>query len=290
MVAGQRPGVRRVTLALAAAVAMPMAAQAAAPPGVRVVTPQEMAAAMAESQGYNLLATTNGPRFQSEVVLRLARQAQASDPRRTPLFLGHREWFLAYLERTGLTAEKAPLFVRLADQYGQDMIVDYRREKVIQQAAPAALPQMALNVCIWWPRAPGSPGSYSYEDMLSTPRLKVTNERVITYRLLDYGDTTVFHQVEGLRGRPTTGILGVLFQLIGEGHVVESRMGLAADGLQVSRARARKLIIEVAPTVTVYPDGRTEKDVPSGRADLAALERRLRQPLAVEHPPIDCGR
>ena len=182
------------------------------------------------------------------------------------------------------------MFVRLPDQYGQDMTVDYRREKVIQQAAPAALPQMALSVCIWWPRAAGTPGSYSYEDLLSTPRLKVTNERVITYRLLDYGDTTVFHQVEGLRGRPTTGILGLLFQVIGEGHVVESRMGLAADGLQVSRARARKLMIEVATTVTVYPDGRTEKDVPSGRADLAAIEARLKRPLDLKHPPLDCGR
>jgi hypothetical protein len=280
----------RTTLALAAAVAMPISAPAAAPPGVRAVTQQEMAAAMAESQGYNLLATTNGPRFQSEVVLRLARQAQASDPRRTPLFLGHREWFLAYLERTGLSAEKAPLFIRLPDQYGQDMVVDYRREKVIEQAAPATLPKMALNVCIWWPRVPGSPGSYSYEDALSTPRLKVTNERRITYRLLDYGDMRVFHDVEGLRGRPTTGVLGLLFQVIGEGHVVESRMALSGDGVQVSRARARKLMIEVATTVTVYPDGRTEKDVPAARADLVALERRLKQPLAVDHPPIDCGR
>jgi hypothetical protein len=277
-------------LALAAALAMPIAAPAATPPGVRVVTQREMGAAMAESQGYNLLATTNGPRFQSEVLLRLARQAQASDPRRTPLFLGHREWFLAYLERTGLTADKAPLFVRLSAQYGQDIVVDYRREKVIRQAAPAAIPGMALNVCLAWPRAAGSPGSYSYEDTLSTPRLKVTSERVISYRLLDYGDMTVFHEVEGIRGRPTTGILGVLFQVIGEGHVVENRMALAADGVQVSRARARKLMIEVAPTLTVYPDGRTEKDVPPGREDLAALERRLKQPLAVEHPPIDCSR
>ena len=106
----------------------------------------------------------------------------------------------------------------------------------------------------------------------------MTNERVITYRLLDYGDFTVFHDVDGLRGRPTTGVLGVLFQVIGEGGVVESRMALAPDGLQVSRARARKLMIEVATTVTVHPDGRTEKDVPAGRADLAAVEARLKRP------------
>lgn len=258
-------------------------------PGVRVVGQQEIAAAMAESQGYNLLATTNGARLQSEVLLRLARRAQAADPQRTPLFLGHREWFLAYLQRTGLTADKAPVFIRLSDQYGQDMVVDYRPERVVR-AAPAALPRRALNVCIWWPRARGSATSYSYEDTLSTPRLKVTNERAITYRLLDYGDMTVFHELEGMRGRPTSGILGVLFQVIGEGSVVENRMALAADGLQVSRARVRKLMIELNTTLTVYADGRTEKDVPPGRSDLAALEARLKRPLELAHPPLECGR
>ena len=276
-------------LLLALAIAQAGAPPAAVPPGVRVVGRQEIAEAMAGSQGYNLLATTNGPRFQSEVVLRLARRAQQSDPSGTPLFFGHREWFLAYLERTGVSAGQAPVFIRLPHDYGQDMIVDYRREKVVQRAAPAA-PRLALNVCIWWPRRAGGPGSYSYEDNLSTPRLKVTNERVVSYRLLDYGDTIVFHAVDGLRGRPTSGILGLLFQVIGEGHVVESRMGLAADGLQVSRARARKLMIEVATTVTVYPDGRTEKDLPPGRTDLAAIEARLKQPLDVAHPPLACGR
>ena len=44
-----------------------------------------------------------------------------------------------------------------------------------------------------------------------------------------------------------------------------------------------------APVRSAKPTGRTEKDVPAGRADLAALERRLKQPLAIEHPPIDCG-
>ena len=283
---------RRCRLLVAASVCAPLVhplAAADVPPGVRVVSQQEIAAAMTESQGYNLLATTNGPRFQSEVVLRLARRAQAADPQRTPLFLGHRAWFLAYLQRTGLTEDKAPVFIRLPDQYGQDMIVDYRRERVIERAAPAALPRLALSVCIWWPRGRGSVGSYSYEDTLSTPRLKVTNERVVTYRLLDHPDMTVFHQIEGLRGRPTSGILGVLFQVIGEGSVVENRMALAADGVQVSRARVRKLMIELTTTVTVYPDGRTEKDVPPGRADLAALEARLKQPLDIRHPPLECG-
>ena len=134
---------------------------------------------------------------------------------------------------------------------------------------------------------PHRPAS-SYEDTLSTPQLKVTNERVITYRLLDYGDMMVFDEITGFRGRPTTGLLGLLFQVIGEGHVVESRVAVAPGGLQITRARAKK-VFEVATTVTVYPDGRTEKDLPPGRGDLAPIEARLKQPLRLRYLPMACG-
>ena len=256
--------------------------------GARVVERDLILQAMQASQGYSLTSTTNGPRFQSEVLLRLASDAEARDPRRQPLFIGHREWFDAYLERTGLTRDRAPLFVRLPDDYGQDAIVDYRPERVVTGMPAVNAPLRALNVCIWWPEREDGAKSYSYEDTLSTPQLKVTNERVITYRLLDYRDVLVFNEITGLRGRPTTGILGMLFQIIGEGNVVESRIAVAADGLQITRARARKLF-EVATTVTVHPDGRTEKDVPSGRPDLVAIDGRLKQPLRLRHPPMECG-
>jgi hypothetical protein len=80
----------------------------------------------------------------------------------------------------------------------------------------------------------------------------------------------------------------MLFQLIGEGSVVESRIAVATDGLQITRARARK-IFEVATTVTVHPDGRTEKDVPPARPDLDAIDARLKQALRLRHPPMECG-
>jgi hypothetical protein len=258
--------------------------------GARVVERDEILQAMQQSRGYEVTATTNGPRFQSEVILRLVAAAETRDPRgRQPLFIGHREWFDAYLLRTGLTRDRAPQFVRLADEYGQDSIVDFRREAVLAAAPAVNAPLRAANVCIWWANREGAPPSYSYEDLLATPHLKVTNERVITYRLLDFGDMTVFNEITGLRGRPTSGVLGMLFQVIGEGSVVESRVAVARDGLQITRARARKLLIEVATTVTVHPDGRTEKDVPPGRSDLTAITTRLEQPLRLRHPAMECG-
>jgi hypothetical protein len=272
-----------------ALVLLAVAGSPAAAAGVpRPVGRQEILQAMRESQGYDPTATTNGVRFQSEVLRRLARQARARDPAQAPLFIDHQEWFRAYLEKTGLSAERAPLFMRLAYDHAQDMEVDYRRERVLEGVEPGPPPQLALNVCIWWPEGADRPRKYSYEDLLASPRVKVTNERLLSYRLLDFGDMTVFGDIRGLRGRPTSGILGLLFQLIGEGHLVENRMAVSEDGLQVSRARARKSFFEVVSTVTVYPDGRMEKDLPPGRPDLAALEARLKRPLKLVHPPLEC--
>jgi hypothetical protein len=254
----------------------------------RPVSRQEILEAMAATQGYNLRATTNGPRFQSEVLRRLVREARARDLEQRPLFIGHEEWFSAYLERAGLSAEGAPVFVQLAHRFGQDMQVDYRTDRVVAEVSSGPAPVLAVNVCIWWPAQQGAADSYSYEDDLSTPRLKVTNERVISYRLLEFADVTLFGDVQGLRGRPTSGILGLLFRLIGEGRIVENRMALSADGLQVARARARKALFEVVSTVTVYPDGRTEKDLPAGRPDLAALDVVLKRPLAVRYQTMPC--
>src|SRR3989442_6989254 len=138
----------------------------------RTTPRQQILEAMRESRGYDLTATTNGARFQSEVLRQLARRAQASDPSRSPLFIDHRDWFGAYLDRTGLAAEAAPPFVRLGRDYGQDMVVDYRPEKVLDATEPGPRPAIALNVCIWWPEDSGRPGNYSYEDLLSKPRLK----------------------------------------------------------------------------------------------------------------------
>ena len=143
---------------------------------------------------------------------------------------------------------------------------------------------------IGWPASRGGKDHYSYEDKLSVPDLKVTNERVITYRLLDFGDMVAYDEVEGLRGRPTEGFLGVLFEIIGEGHIEWSRMAVSASGLQVSRARASKGFFHVESSVTVFPDGRVEKDLPPDRPELVPLDKRVRQPLQIRYRPLDRAR
>jgi hypothetical protein len=254
-----------------------------APPPPRRLSQAEILSAMSASQGYNITATTNGPRFQAEVLMRLARQAKTDHPDGPELLIGHAEWFHAFLERAGLSKDKAPIFARLAFEHRQDLQIDYRADRVVDVSSDR--PDFAASIRMWWPDGPGSPDSYSYADLFSTPNLKVTNQRVVVYRLLDLGGMVVYGRIEGLRGRPTSGLLGTLFQLIGEGDLKESRMLLAPDGMQVSRTRAEKWTFGVTQTITVHPDGRAEKDTPPNRPDLAALAARLEVPLRVRYRP-----
>jgi hypothetical protein len=272
--------------ALALPAYTPASPAVAPPPGHQVVTCGELLAAMRASRGFDPTATANGARLQAEVLLRLVRAAHARDPHGPPLFLDHETWFSAFLERTGLAADKAPLYARLARENGQDTAVDHRRERVLEGVLEGPEPLLAANVYVGWPDAPGAPQQFSYEDTLSTPRLEVTMKRVITYRLVDYGDMLLYGEIRGLRGRPTSGVLGALFHLIGEVPIVESRMALSADGLQISRGRGKKGLIDVTTTVTLTPEGRAEKGLPPGRADLQALEQRLKRKLRLAFKPL----
>lgn len=251
----------------------------------RAVSRGEILAAMEHSRGYELTATANGPRLQAEVLLRVIADAERKDPARRPLLFGHREWYEAFLERTQLPASRAPLYVRLPYEMGQDLVADWRRERVIDEVLEGPNPLRAANVRIYWEEAPGRPEQYSYDDTLSEPKLRVTQSRVITYRLVDYGDRLWYAQIEGLRGRPTSGALGAIFALIGETTVVQSWSASAPDGTQVARGQGRKWWFDRTETVTVLPSGRGDRGVPPDRPDLAALEKRLQEPLAIRFRP-----
>jgi hypothetical protein len=251
---------------------------------VQRVPREPILAAMRESQGYELTATANGPRLQAEVLLRLVRSARERDPQGAPLFIDRGDWFAAFLERTGLPPERAPLYARLAYEHAQHTLVEYREARVVAAAEPR--PIAAANVLVYWERGPGRRESYSYDDDRASPRLRVTCRRVIRYRLLDYGDRIVYAEVRGLRGRPTSGVLGALFDLIGEASILETRMAVSPDGFQVSRGRGRKAFFDATVTVTIDPSGRAVKGLPRDRPDLRALEARLKQPLRLVFVPF----
>ena len=254
---------------------------------VRIVTRDEILKAMQMHRGYDPTATTNVARFQAEVLLQLARQARELDPKGPRILIKHDDWFWAFLDINELSLEEAPTFALLAYQHKQDQLVDYCSDHVIKKIEKGAVPELAVNVKVSWPKTSELPSKYSFKDTLSTPNLKVTNHRLITYRLLDFGEMIVYDDIRGLTGRPTTGILSLLFRVIGEGRVVQSKMTISEDGLQINRAKAKKGPIKVTTTVTVRPDGHISKGIPSDRPDLLALEARLKQPIKIKYVPFN---
>jgi hypothetical protein len=277
-----------VALALAGRYAPHAYADPPAPPSepLCVVSRAEVLAAMRECGGYSLTATSNNARLQAEVVLRLIREAERTDPERRPLLIGHREWYEAFLRRTGLSKEGAPLAVRISNDLEQDLLVDYRAERVVGAVLQGPQPLTVANVWIYWPEGPSKPDRHSYDDTHSNPTLRVTQERLISYRLVDYGDRLWYADIHGLHGRPTSGSLGALFALIGEAMVVESRSATAPDGALVVRSHARKWGFDRTETMTVSRNGHVHHGIPPGRQDLTALGARLEEPLAIRFLPL----
>ena len=255
-----------------------------------VVDRSEVLAAMRQHYGgYELTSTTNGA-WLADVVFYLARQAREHDPDGPPLFIGHEEWFRSFLEVTGHTEHTVPRYALLNYRYEQNMEVDYRLDRVIREVVEGPIPDLAVNVRIRWADRPGRPDHYSYIDTFSTPHVKVTNWQVVTYRLLDFGDWVVYDEIEGITARPMSGVLALLLQVIGEGRITHSRMATAKDGIQVSWTRAEKAYMKVMTTVTIYPDGTIDMDVPDGRPDLLKLEERLKQPMEIDYVELSDDR
>jgi hypothetical protein len=251
------------------------------------VSYDEMLAAMETQENYNVLATTNVARFQSSVLLNIARRTQQKNPENKILFLHFRDWYNACKAYTGYTDREMPEYSRLAVEFQQNQLLDLRQEKICKKINNGRKPKFAMNVVVGWEKELNLPAYYSFVDTLSEPVLKARNARLISYRILDFGDMVAYDDMTGLSGQPASGILGLIFKLIGEGQVMWSRYTITDDGLQVNRARAKKGIFEIESTLTVYPDGTAIKNLPANRSDLQIYEKLLSQPLDIDYYPIE---
>lgn len=236
------------------------------------------------------MATTNVARFQANVILRLARQAKAQNPNGPPLFIAHDAWFRALLQHLGLDEITAPKYARLAYENKQDQLIEYCDDCVVAEIRTGPQPLLSVTITVFWPDTPDAPSHYSFEDTLAVPRLLVTNHQHISYRLLDFGNMIMYDEISGLTGRPTSGVLGLLFNLIGEGRILQSRIAITDDGLQIVKTSAKKGFFNVSPTVTVWHNGRMEKGVPEDRQDLSSLLDKLNQSIEFEYKQVDGAR
>jgi hypothetical protein len=232
---------------------------------------------------FDITATTNGARFQGDVLLHLADRARERNPAGSPLFIDHEDSFEAYLQVARLTREQAPVFVRKAYEHRQAQLIEYRQDAVVALVDVGPKPHRAIAVTACWPDRPGQPRSFSYEDTYSVPNLRVTNQRVVTYKLVKFGDFTLYDQVSGVSGKPTSGFLGALFALLGDSQVLQSRSAVTADGLQIVRAHAKWGFINKNPIVTIQKNGRAEETLDRSRDDIRQIEATLKREIRIRY-------
>ncbi len=243
--------------------------------------------AMETQRGYNVTATTNVARFQAMVLLKIAKTLHNRDSTAEIIFLDNREWYRAFKHYTQLSDREMPTFSRLAIDYQQDQVIDLRQSRIIKKNKTGPKPEFAINVIVGWDKNKIGSSYYTFNDTLSQPGLKVKNQSQITYRILEFDDFILYDDMRGISGQPTSGILGIIFRLIGEGQVMWSKFTITPTGLQINRARAKKGIFEIESTLTIYPDGNTLKNLPDDQPELKPYETLLTRPTSIEYFPIE---
>jgi len=253
---------------------------------VRRVSREIIETAMAEQAalGYNLLASTNSSRFETSVLLAIVRSAMAAGEEGPPLLLHHVDWYEAYRSVLGLEPRDVPEYIALAHEFGQDRIIDFHPARTTIEIKEGFEPEQVVRVKVGWPEEPGTPDRYTFTDTTTSPNLRITNRRQISYWLLDYGNFIVQDKIEGVQARPLGGALGTLFSIVGDGSAKQNRIAIAEDGLMVTYATAKKGPFRVQPLTLTYPDGTVETEFPPDRHDLLQLTYRVKLPLEVEYP------
>jgi len=269
---------------------MPASADAASVQGECshvLVDTDTMREVMSGIRGYDTSATTNQSRFVADFLFALARRPEITDPSGTFQVQPER-FFEAWLDVAGKRADQAPVSMRKVLEYGQRFVIDTRMSVRISPASSEA--RQVLGVRASWPDAPDDAEHYSYHDTMAEPSIRLRHDRIITYQLIDFGDFVAYENMQGIRGRPTSGALGALFNLLGMAEILQSRFAVAEDQTQVNRSRVKKLFSFTALT-TISPEGVAQRGIPDDRNDLRALADRLEAEIqieAVDSIPVAC--
>jgi len=235
------------------------------PPVVSTETLREVIVAI---DGYDTAAAPNQGRFVAEVLFALAQRVKADGG--TRFRIQPDRFFAAWLEARDVAAEDAPVSMRRVLEFDQRFYVNIAPELRLDGPRP----EQALAVRVSWPEGKDRPDHYEWEDTRSSPSVRMRQERVIRYLLLDFGDWVAYENMRGVAGQPTSGALGALFGILGMANIGSSRHAVAADGTQISRTRSRK-VFGFTTLATIAPDGTAERGLPDDRDDLRTLADRL---------------
>lgn len=242
---------------------------------------------MSGIHGYDTAAATNQSRFVADFLFALARRPEIIESSGTFQVQPER-FFEAWLDVTGKRSDQAPVSMRKVLEHGQRFVVDSRPTVRISPSTIEARQVLAVRAS--WPAVPGAADHYSYHDTTAEPSVRIRQSRVITYQLIDFGDFVAYENMQGIRGRPTSGALGALFGLLGAAEIRRSRFAVAEDQTQVNWSRVEKLFPFTALS-TITPDGVAGRDIPDHREDLKALAEKLATEVDIEvleSPPQPC--
>jgi len=252
-----------------------------------VVDTETMREVMSGIDGYDTAAAPNQSRFVADFLFSLARRPEISEGSGTFQVQPER-FFEAWLDVNNRSANEAPLSMHKVLAHGQRFVVDTGATVRISPASVAAF--QVLSVRASWPDTPGAAEHYRYHDTTAVPSIRLRHDRVITYQLIDFGDFVAYENMQGIRGRPTSGGLGALFGLLGTAKIRHSRFAVAEDQTQVNWSEVKKLFSFTALT-TITPDGVAKRGIPDDRKDLQALADRLETEIEIETekaPPQAC--
>jgi hypothetical protein len=245
-----------------------------------------IAEAMRAHGPYSLTSTTTSMLFGSEALLAIVRRRQREAPHATQFLIDHEDWFKAHLETAGVDYAGMSESARAAFEYRQDALVDYGPQ-VVREVREGPVPRTALDVTIFSSDS-ARRGELRYKDTQSVPKMDVFNSSIVRFRMLDYDSLVVFDDVTGISVRPL-GFLSAVFALLGKPDLEQTRLAVSNDYWQIVRGSVKVMPgISKTGIAAIEPDGRGHERVPRDRADLAALARRLAQPLDLRYGPPPC--
>jgi hypothetical protein len=251
------------------------------------VSRAEILEAMKGHGAYSLTSTTTSMRFGAEALLAIVRRRKLESPESTQLLIPQSDWFAAHLETAGVTYPAMSAAARAGFEHHQDALVDYGPQ-VVEGVVEGPVPNMALDVTIFWPDSEGAPSEFSYKDTLSVPRMDVYDSRVIRFKLLEYDSMLVFDRVTGISVRPV-GFLSAVFAVLGKPDLKQTRIAVSGDQWQVVRGQVKVFAgISKTGTATIEPDGRGHEGVPPGRPDLGVFAKDMKRPLKLRYGEPSC--
>ena len=216
---------------------------------------------------YVQTATANGIRYQTDVIINLLENGASEEA--CLLFICYKDWYKAFVS-VNCPNGVIPEYVTKAYEAEQNIVIDYDQQKNIIDVNPGGNLNLVAYIRLYWLPEVGVE-SFTYTDTLSVPKLEVTNEMDITYRLLKYDNRVVCDHINGLRGKALDGFL----EYLGDARMTQYSLVSEEDVLQYVLMKIVKFWIPIKKYMTIDGEGITTKGI-SEKKEKKTLRRKIK--------------